>query len=516
MQKRRIVKGSSTFRSKIRKTIKADQEVNNNLHFNLPYLPVEIITNIITNLTDTNDIKNCMLLSKDVNSFIFRTPKIINKFKFNLDCIEDPEATYNFMRFKGRHVKSMTITYDLNSYGIWRMYLIAAPKLEELVLTNKDSRVLPELVQDWMTLWMPLWHAIPLSGLKSLKIELRDLQYFIRFTKEVKTLEKLSIFISTSTDQSFMTEFILQQDNLKELNITVAVMGPDVKFPTRDITKDIKFKLKTLKILSNRKRISNLQLDRFLVTQANSLEELEFDSSPSDRTLVSIFYRFKNLKKFRLQTDSTSMMIRNARFFMRKLKVVTDFEDMNTSGVSLTNVFHVLPNLVTLKCIYLNNSAGCFTTLNDLDVNNLKISNLKHVRMDNLKKLTVKKLMEVNDDVAWLKFVETVGSVDTLAIKGIENIENLPIVLNNLKSFKKLQKFSFLHNPGIGREDIMNFNETIPAGYKFYEIEIDINEKTVKISSHIIGKCKEILDVLVKSYEGFEFFEICVEGEAGH
>jgi hypothetical protein len=294
MQKRRIVNGSSTIRSKIRKTIKADQDMNNNLQFNLPYLPVEIITNIITNLTDTNDIKNCMLLAKDVNSFIFSTPEIISKFKFNLDCIEDPEGTYNFMRFKGRHVKSMTVAYDLNTYGLWRMFLIRAPKLEELVLSNKDSRPLPEIGQDWMTLWTPCLNAVPLPGLKSLKIELQDLAYFIKFTKQVKTLEKLSIYISTSTDQSIMTEFILQQDNLNELNITVAVMGHDVKFPTKDITKDIKFKLTSLKILSNNKRISNLQLDRFMVTQANSLEELVFDSSPSDRTLVTIFYRFKN------------------------------------------------------------------------------------------------------------------------------------------------------------------------------------------------------------------------------
>ena len=42
MQKRRIVNGSSTLRSKIRKTIKADQENDNNVSINIIYCHILI------------------------------------------------------------------------------------------------------------------------------------------------------------------------------------------------------------------------------------------------------------------------------------------------------------------------------------------------------------------------------------------------------------------------------------------------------------------------------------------
>lgn len=431
---------------------------------------------------------------------------------------------------KGRHVKNISIIFNsIDGLSILRKFLKWTPKLEEFVIDNRLELPVYKIYNDkclchaaaarknsWNELWTPDCLSVDLPALKVLKIELRDLTNFIKATKQIKTLEKLSIFISTSTDQSVMTEFILQQHNLKELNLIVTKFGLNVKFPTREIISEVKFKLNKLKILTNRKRIVNNLTDHFLLTQASSLEEIEFDSSPSDRTLVTIFYRFKQLKKFTQRTDATSLIVRNIRMLLRKLQHVTYYEDMNTSGISLNTIVFLLPVVSSVKCIYLNNSFGDFPTVNDLDVNNLKISNLKYSTFENLKNLTIKKLMEVKDEKCWRSFARSIESVNNLSIKGIENVENLPIILKNLTSFKKLQKFSFLHNPGVNREYIMKFQQSILFEYRFYEILIDMDLKTIKISSHIVEKRKDILDILAENFKDFEFFEICVKSDAGY
>lgn len=38
---------------------------------------------------------------------------------------------------------------------------------------------------------------------------------------------------------------------------------------------------------------------------------------------------------------------------------------------------------------------------------------------------------------------------------------------------------------------------------------IDTDDKTVKVSSYIVRKCKKILGILIRDFQNFKFYEFC-------
>ncbi|KAL7012270.1 hypothetical protein ACKWTF_014731 [Chironomus riparius] len=529
MLKRRSERSHSKTRSKIQKTSTLAQETNHNV--NLPQIPVEIITNIISSLTDTNDIKNCMNLSKEVSSFIFRTPKIVHRFQFNLNCILEYNESLDFLKNKGRHIKYLKVNFDSDGMKIMKNLFSHTPNLKEFTIVNQSpmpplptvrrcfccgSRQfhgVPSKQQDWMRFtkqcWMPRKGSVALPGLKVLEIELRDLDDFIRSTKYVRSLEVLVINVSTLSDQRIMNEFIMQQDNLKELTLqSIGRLGA-IRFPTRNVTKDVRFRLRKLKILTNGRMIYSDMVDGFLQTQANSLEEMEFDFSLRDSNLNIIFNRFTRLKKFIQTTDAENVLIRESGVIWRTLKHVAYYEDMNVEGIRLNRVWNSFPKISSVKCKFLNSSFGDFFMIKELDVKELNILNLKNSRFLNINNLTIGKLWDCENEENWITFMMRVRNARNLTINGLQNIDDFMYIIKSLIIFTRLEKFSFRYNPRNMKTIVSDDNETIPTGCKFYKILVDKNQKTVKVSSYIVKKCKGILGILIRYFKDFEFFEFC-------
>lgn len=494
-------------------------------------MPSEIITNIVTTLTDINDIRNCMELSKDVNNFIYRTPKIINKFKFNFDCINDYQPSLNFIKHKGTHIKSIEIKVDSNALKIMKNFFLHTPKLEHFTLVNKSpipgppavrrcfccgSRLYhatPTLEEDWKRFtkqcWTPKKGSVELLALKSLEIELRDLDDFIRATKQVRCLVSLTVYVTAPSDQRIMNEFIMQQKNLKELTLILTGDRGAVLFPTRDVIKDVKFRLRKLKIHTKGSRIYSDTVDGFLWTQAACLEELEVDFSLPDSNLQMIFGNFQRLRKFVHKSSDENALIRDPAVGFRPLERVNYYEDMTVQGLKLYRVWYLFPNIRSLKCSSLKLAVGNYYMLTVVDVQELDISNLKNASFSNLRKLSIGKLKEVHNEDFWIGFVNSIRNVSNLTISGLDSIKDFLYIIKSLIIFTKLEKFNFRYNPGSDKEYVMDSNEAIPNGRRFYKILIDVTQKTVKVSTHIVKKCKGILGILIQYFKDFEFVEFC-------
>jgi len=53
----------------------------------------------------------------------------------------------------------------------------------------------------------------------------------------------------------------------------------------------------------------------------------------------------------------------------------------------------------------------------------------------------------------------------------------------------------------------MGDNEKIPTNYIFYDIMADMEKNIVKVSTYIVHHEKEIYDLLVENFKGFNFHE---------
>ncbi|KAL7015673.1 hypothetical protein ACKWTF_016590 [Chironomus riparius] len=314
MLKRRLQSKDSGIKSKIQKITSFDQDQGNNI--NLPYFPIEIIAEIISNLTDINDIKSCMELSRDINNYIFKTPKIMTKLEFNLNCIlkSEKSESLKFLKLKGNLIKNMKINFTSESSEILRTCLSQTPNLVEFLFDNAPPecaccRVCSFSTEDQDKLefneyWTLNINSIELPKLKVLEIEVVDLYNFLKVTKQVKTLEKLTIFIHSSKHQKIMTDFILQQRNLKVLNLIVTGIDGEINFLSQDISKKVNFKLQSLKTYTRNKTLISGFFDEFLMTQVESLEEIDFDFSPNNSTLDILFNKAKKLRKLMSITNN--------------------------------------------------------------------------------------------------------------------------------------------------------------------------------------------------------------------
>ena len=134
-----------------------------------------------------------------------------------------------------------------------------------------------------------------MTKLKVLKIDVRDLENFLKATKNVKNLEKLTIFTTQYypiTYEEFMFDFICQQHNLKELNL----INQYFKFPEKDQISKVTFRLKRFRLLLTSDYKTNENFTNFLAIHAESLKELEVDHSLSPQSYQLIFEKFHKLQ----------------------------------------------------------------------------------------------------------------------------------------------------------------------------------------------------------------------------
>ena len=265
------------------------------------------------------------------------------------------------MKIFREHARLIRIT-KVGSEKHFKDSLRRVLNLEDLSLESKISEKLFH--------WNNDKDSSDMVKLNALTIDVRDLGYFLKTTKNVKNLEKLTIFSYDSTHELFMFDFICQQHNLKELNV-INHENIYLTFPKVDPTSKVKFRLKKLKILTKYEQaVENENFSKFLAFHAESLEELEVDYSLSSQSLKLVFEKSKKLQKLILLSDKNSQIYsRNQRDWT--IPTVKHFKDLNSDGIDLEMVLRKFPNLETLKCDVLNNSSKRPNKIRNLEMNTM-------------------------------------------------------------------------------------------------------------------------------------------------
>jgi hypothetical protein len=227
-------------------------------------LPMEIIIHIISFLNDIKDLHNCMLISKEIRDFIFKTPEIMRKILINFsECswvnlplikineknVQDP-ITDNYINLshhphlqllkdQGKYFRCLELRIDENIPNKFKFIMNRVVNLEDLNFEVIESQTEIKEVNESHK------DSPDLKNLKSFKINHNALKFFVKNTKNAKNIQKFTVIAPKIDSQEVLTDFIVQQDNLKEFTLKLNTAMDIINFPTRDITKEVKFKLKS-------------------------------------------------------------------------------------------------------------------------------------------------------------------------------------------------------------------------------------------------------------------------------
>ncbi|KAL7012266.1 hypothetical protein ACKWTF_014728 [Chironomus riparius] len=515
-----------------------------------PTIPLEMILKVISNLKSIEDIKNCMLLTKEINTSIFKTQEIMKNIKVQLKCFFESDTAKKVLTEHGRYIRCLSILAKVNSPKLFKDLLPLVPNMDEFLLERKIVLSKPTypwsvVYSSWLSdlvyesdkdssdeededededidddLYIPppnkklsdCWNdnedSLDMIKLKALKIDVRDLEYFLKATKNVKNLEKLIIFSHGSTYDDFLFDFICQQKNLKELNV-INQKNYYIAFPKEDPTTKVTFKLKKFKLLTTSNQELNENYTKFLAIHAESLEELEVDHSLSPQSLQIIFEKCHNLQKFTLRSD------KNSELYSRShpdwiLPSIKHFDDQNSIGLNLDTVLKKFPNIESLKCQIINDPSRRPNKIKELEVNTMNAVSTDTFQFTDLKLITINQICFFREEIMRNTLIN-IKNVEHLVIRDARNTQILSRIFKHLDVMKKMKTFSFRVNPYTKRVYKMGDNEEVPKNYMFYKIMADMEKKVVKVSTFIVQQNKELFDILVETFKGFEFYEFCFD-----
>ena len=198
-----------------------------------------MILKIISNLKSIDDIRNCMLLSKEIKDSMLKSPEIMRNIKIQLKCFYETETAKKVLTEHGRYIRCLSILAKVKSSKLFKDLLSLVPNLEEFLLekrivlsrptypwsvvysswlnelvyeSDKDSSDSDDEDEDEHTAnedtdddvyvppptiklsdyWNDNENSLDMTKLKALKIDVRDLEFFLKATKNVKNLENFN------------------------------------------------------------------------------------------------------------------------------------------------------------------------------------------------------------------------------------------------------------------------------------------------------------------------------------
>ncbi|CAG9810726.1 unnamed protein product [Chironomus riparius] len=463
---------------------------------NAPHLPLEIIRDTVLYLTSFKDILSMSILSQEIRSMIFGVPDVMKKIRINFSNDINFEDGLMFLKIRGKYIRNMNFEPIWGSLQCLNYIWKFVPNLEELSIKTFESEA------DKVAAVMNEIN----NKLECNRQDVSDLTDLQGCGINLKKIRILSIDALEVDDKEILTNLIVQQKNLKELTINIVSVNDPV-FPCRDVSLEVAFKLKTLKL-----SIPNINQElfiNFLNTQTQNLEELDISSTTNHKIFEFIFENFKNLKKFTIDENGSDIILDN-RFPDLKLENLKYFHDKNQNGTIVIKLFVRFPNIETLKCCDTMQATGTYPKLTTLDVSEVYWPRIRNLKLPNLKNLFIKKIDKCDDDYYWTHFAANFLNVENITVEkvGYENKDVLRFV-KNLKLFTKLKTFKLRHGTAVNHDYKLNENEQVDVENIFYKILIDTTKKTVKSSSHIVQNSKMIQKTLLKTFKGFKFYEFC-------
>ncbi|CAG9811176.1 unnamed protein product [Chironomus riparius] len=453
-------------------------------------IPLEMIIKIISNLSSINDLKNCMLLCKDIRDLMLKTPEIMRKIVIKAQISHDVQDKVNFFETTTKFIRKIDLNFkSVENFEGFKSILCQMVNLEELKFELNGK--------------VEVKHNEPfeLPQLKVLDVNLKDLEVLTRNIKNLKNLHKLTVtceyFYNNFNEilQTFVN-LLHQQESLKELRINAHDYRPFV-FPDQQVNESMKFQLTKLTFYG--KCTGSENFNNFFKPQAENLKELVLMCPDDNGSLNAKFGNYKNLKKLTLDAaiDLSVPADENRPWKLDSVKIFKVFYESRliyrtyTAANRQTNINDVVtrfPNVEEVHCEKVMNSDGIFDKITKLDISYINCCEFTKIKFPNLKKLTVSLIFEIKSELEFKNFAKTVENVKIFRLGFSIN----EIILKNLQLFKNLKLFYF------------HFDNNL-------HLLIDFEKKIVKFWSCIEIK---ILNVLILYFEGFKLLEIYKEN--GH
>ena len=416
-----------------------------------------MIAQVISNLTDTEDILTCMLLSKEVRQEIFKTPEIMRKIKFvvnhkNLEFFHDQK---NFIRC----LKIEMLEADIHNF---RIILNNSPNLEDLTLKiiNNSNTVFKSINSQ-------KYPKIPnLSKLKSLKTSLIGLEVLQKNSKNIKNLEKLSIISSMIDSKDYVEDLINQQNHKEKIQLTFNIENDNSSLSLLEPFGDYLRSLELKNVFSIDTR--SVDFDKFKKLTKVSCSALDLN-----------FYRLHNPQSFQIPTVTA---------FECKTGIIT------SSHLKLLDL--MFPNLKSIKCEDIDATSGSNDKLLNLEINYLSFHNFQHFKFSKLINLTINFSWGLFQYDFWKNSVENLENVENVTIFGYFSEIEAKFLIPHVKNFKNLKKFKFSHKNNV---KCKTFED---------QIEIDRIRGTVKLPKYIIQNYKQVMKIVHENYVGYEILEI--------
>lgn len=333
--------------------------------------------------------------------------------------------------------------------------------------------------------------------------------------KYIQSCNKLKYFKLTyyyQEPKTEFTEFVCQQDGLKEL---ILQGYSDMVFKSLfhvDINEKAKFKLRTLSLeceLSYHRNFSN-----FFRAQGEHIKELIISCYNIDFHYYRVL--FNNFNKLEILVlpmdwtlnDSRSIAIKNSRLeSVKELELVGSNDDLE----SFKTFINIFPNVEELKCENLTNFSlqgvlEHFQRLTSIDVDNFRCDTMLFVKLPSLKHLNVEFLSPTGHNFFWEKFTQDCPNIESLHIDEIGNVKlnasiqlEFRIIIQNLRNLKKLKTCRIAcspHDNTLNPDEDANVNERIHDDNPFYKVEINIGTRTITLSNHFARNCSEEVELL--------------------
>ncbi|KAL7012263.1 hypothetical protein ACKWTF_014726 [Chironomus riparius] len=486
-------------------------------------LPMELIIHIISFQNTIQDLHNCMLISKEIRDSIFKTPEIMRKVLINFrECswvkiqtnqpnesnLQEPtssnietlltEPHLEFLENKGKFFRCLELNVDENNSEAFKFIMNRVENLEDLNFEVIESQI--ELQEANTS-----HEDIPdLKRLKAFKINHNALKFFVKNTKNAKNLQNFTVIAPKIDSQEVLTDFIVLQDNLKEFTLKLNTAMDIINFPTRDITKEVKFKLKKLNLCfvnSNRKHFMD-----FLKSQAPNLKELELNYKPHHEILDIVFRYCTKLTNLSLNTYGDSPVFSDL-YPHWQLPNLKRYSNKSFSAVQLDKVYIRFPNVESLVAFKMLDNNGTYNKLKTLEVGLLYYNHVQHLKLPELKSFKISLLSGDGNDKTWINLAKNFENLENLTVKDFQWEHDVMIVVQNLSIFKNLKTFKLGSLKRIGYASAMGVVLTTFKDQQFFNMIIDIERKIIKYSRFIEVKFPEIFDVLMDNFENFKFVE---------
>jgi len=416
-----------------------------------------------------------MLLSKEIRDLILKTSKIMNKFIIVFKSDINQDEISHFLTNYGNFIKIIQFKdeNEINS-EVLVFILSQVPNLEELLCedSSENQTTQPEFINK-------IYFELP--KMRILTILNENLKNVLKNVKNLKNLEKLTIYRYEDNDDEFLTNFIVQQDNLKELSLINYQKSLFKPFPSRDISNEAKFNLTKFEYHFVNCEVFDNFLSFFKI-QSKNLTELKLDGNLNDQIFDIIFEKCKNLEKLGLFADDDSVLISN----INSHRVLESVKYYETCYVYMDEFsFNAFPNTISLKCSELFGVYGIFNNLINLEAEIYSCASSEHLKFRNLENF----ITGFIDNESLKEFLQSAPNVKNLTlsryfIKDFRGSEFLD-VFKRLKNTRNVETFKVkLHSKSESPADeiimVNNVQRTILFTKKSFDFKYNTFLETLK------------------------------------